>query len=410
MSIDVQQNTALNGICPYFTMFPLEFPYSILSGHGAPGDWVMDPFCGRGTTNYASRMLGLPSIGIDSSPVAVALSQAKLANTSPSAIVRAARQVLDEVTAPAEVPMGECWKWACDKDVLHTICRLREGLRRDCRSAARKALRAVLMGALHGPQPKSRPSYLSNQSPRTYAPKPRYAVRFWRSRGLIPPQVDVLEIVTARAHRYYGGEVRTAVGQVVHGDSREQSTYARLGTAAKTRWVITSPPYYGLRTYIPDQWLRWWYLGGPPTVDYSSAGQVSHGSPEQFAEQLRHVWRNVGGICAPGAELVVRFGAINDRRVDSLAILMHSLEGSGWVVDRCEPAGAASTGRRQAVHFARRKTGALEEHDVWAQWDGRVRPHAEPRSAGEPSSQADDAGTICQAGWISRQPCSRSVT
>src|SRR2546421_9692688 len=108
-------------------MFPVEFPFSILSKYASKADWVLDPFCGRGTTNYASRMLGLPSIGIDSSPVAVALSQAKLANTSPSAIVRAARQVLDEVTAPAEVPMGEFWEWAFDKDVLHTICRLREG-------------------------------------------------------------------------------------------------------------------------------------------------------------------------------------------------------------------------------------------------------------------------------------------
>src|SRR5438105_2710002 len=133
MGREVQQSTALNGICPYFTMFPLEFPYSILSGHGAPEDWVMDPFCGRGTTNYASRMLGLPSIGIDSSPVAVALSQAKLANTSPSAIVRAARQLLDDVVTPTEVPVGDFWEWAFDRDVLHTVCRLREGLRRDCR-------------------------------------------------------------------------------------------------------------------------------------------------------------------------------------------------------------------------------------------------------------------------------------
>jgi DNA modification methylase len=62
----------------------------------------MDPFCGRGTTNYASRIVGLPSIGIDSSPVAVALSQAKLGNTLPSAIVRAACRILDEVTTPTD--------------------------------------------------------------------------------------------------------------------------------------------------------------------------------------------------------------------------------------------------------------------------------------------------------------------
>src|SRR2546430_11611038 len=87
---------ALNGICPYFTMFPLDFPYAILRRRAVPGQWVIDPFCGRGTTNYASRVLGLPSIGIDSSPVAVALLQAKIANGSPPENIQAARQTLDE--------------------------------------------------------------------------------------------------------------------------------------------------------------------------------------------------------------------------------------------------------------------------------------------------------------------------
>src|SRR5215211_4346599 len=80
------ENTSLNAICAYFTMFPLEFPYKILSAHAQSNQWVLDPFCGRGTTNYASRLLGLSTIGIDSHPLAVALSQAKLATTNTPAI------------------------------------------------------------------------------------------------------------------------------------------------------------------------------------------------------------------------------------------------------------------------------------------------------------------------------------
>ncbi len=70
---------ALNAVCPYYTMFPLDFPLRTLAGRARKGDWVADPFCGRGTTNFAARLLGLPSVGVDSSPVAVALTQAKLA-------------------------------------------------------------------------------------------------------------------------------------------------------------------------------------------------------------------------------------------------------------------------------------------------------------------------------------------
>ena len=364
------RNTALNGLCPYFTMFPLDFPHSVLSRHAQPGDWVLDPFCGRGTTNYASRLVGLPSVGIDSSQVAVAVTQAKLANTSPELIARAARRLLDEVVEPHDVPTGEFWEWAFHRDVLHTVCRLREGLMRECRSDTRKALRALLMGALHGPRPKSRPTYLSNQSQRTYAPKPRYAVKFWRDRDLTPSPVDVLGLIDERALRYFGGECTAAVGRAIQGDSRISRSYARI-RERRFKWVITSPPYYGMRTYVSDQWLRAWFVGGPPTVDYTEHGQIAHPSPDRFAAQLALVWRNTGAVCIPGARMVVRFGGIHDRMADPLDILRMSLKDTGWKIDACEPAGSADNGRRQALHFANCKYGTREEHDVWATWQGK---------------------------------------
>jgi site-specific DNA-methyltransferase (adenine-specific) len=43
-----------------------------------PGDLVLDPFCGSGTTLVAAQILERRSIGIDSSPEAVALTQSRL--------------------------------------------------------------------------------------------------------------------------------------------------------------------------------------------------------------------------------------------------------------------------------------------------------------------------------------------
>lgn len=359
----------LNAICPYFTMFPLEFPLGVL-GDARPGQWVMDPFCGRGTTNYAARSLGLPSIGVDSSPVAVALTQAKLANTSPRAIVAAARRILDETPEPHEVPGGEFWQWAFHGDVLRTLCRLREGLLRNCRSDARKALRAVLLGALHGPRRKSRPSHFSNQSQRTYAPKPRYAVGYWKKHGLTPQPVDVLEVVGERAERYFATEKKAATGKAIRGDSRSKSLFWQAVGEREIDWIITSPPYYGLRTYVPDQWLRYWFLGGPPEVEYSAASQLLHSSPETFASELRSVWQNVGAVCAPGARLVIRFGGINDRKADPLSIIKASLDGSGFDLRSVESAGSAANGQRQALHFSRSSVQAREEYDLRAIWSG----------------------------------------
>lgn len=362
MSVTI--DARLNAICPYFTMFPLEFPLRVLQNRASPTDLVLDPFAGRGTTNYAARLLGLRSVGIDSSPVAVALTEAKLANTTPGGVVRAAMHILDGEVAPAKTPQGDFWDLAFHAEVLSALCTLRQGLLRDCRSDARKALRGLLLGALHGPRTKGAASHLSNQCTRTYSPKPGYAVRYWRAHRLTPPRVDVIDVVRTRAQRYYGAQ-RQAHGVAIAGDSRDAATYSRFPNA-RARWIITSPPYYGMRTYVPDQWLRNWFVGGPSVVEYTTTGQLDHRSPAAFSEELRRVWENVAAVSTRDACLVIRFGGIGDRGADSVDILKASLDKSPWKLETLKPAGSADLGKRQSELFAGSRRAARTEHDAWA--------------------------------------------
>ncbi len=173
--------TALNGICPYFTMFPLDFPLNILKRRARTGDVVLDPFCGRGTTNFAARLVGLRSLGVDSSPVAAAITASKLVKASVEEILDEACGILTEREArhirPANFGNGRftrpCWTHYVD-------CGSVPGGLHD-RRTHRPARHCP--GALHGPKQKTFPSYFSNQCPRTYAPKPAYATRFWRERA-----------------------------------------------------------------------------------------------------------------------------------------------------------------------------------------------------------------------------------
>src|SRR5262249_53047559 len=133
-------------------------------------------------------------------------------------------------------------------------------------------------------------------------------------------------------------------------------------------WVITSPPYYGMRTYVPDQWLRWWFLGGPSRVDYEpKKGHFTHSSPAEFIRQLRQVWSNTASACVRGARLVCRFGSIRDRSADGASLLKASLAETAWRVVTIRDAGSASDGKRQAAQFGERITGdSLRESDVYA--------------------------------------------
>lgn len=355
--------TALNAICPYYTMFPLSFPVARLQDAGG-GDAVLDPFCGRGTTLFAARLAGIHAVGIDSNPVAVTISRAKLSAATEAAIVALATKILRQ-SDPDEAPEGEFWSCAYAPRTLDAVLRLRAGLR-GRRGAAPEALRAIVLGALHGPLSKSKASYFSNQMPRTFASKPAYSVRYWAARNMAPPEVDVLTVIRDRAARYFGAPSPHYGGQVLCGDAREIRLPRR-----RFSHVITSPPYFGMRSYVPDQWIRDWFIGGPPAPKYVQPGQLGYeGNSDagKFATELGRVWTNIAPACRAEAQMVIRFGAIRSRPCNPVDIIRSSIEGAdaGWRIDSILAAGDAHHGRRQAdlMGVRGKGAGAVVEYDI----------------------------------------------
>lgn len=340
---------SLNAVCPYFTMFPLSFPLQALR-RASPRAVVLDPFCGRGTSNYAARYLGLRSYGIDTSPVAVAIAKAKLADATHDEVMQLAREILAD-TLDYDVPRGEFWRRAYAPGTLDQICRLRAGLR-SRRSDAAALLRGIVLGCLHGPMAKdsTQSGYFSNQMPRTFASKPAYSVRYWRDNQLRAPKIDVLMPIERRLQRIAVEKIpkRKHRGRVTRGDSTYARSYAEVPD--NVSYVVTSPPYYGLVTYVQDQWLRNWFVGGPEEIDYGRGEQLSHESPEDFADALGKVWNHCGDRLKRDGRMVVRFGSIRSRDHAPLEILRNSLKSSkhDWRILRSVDVGTADAGKRQA--------------------------------------------------------------
>ena len=367
MLTDGRRGARLNALCPYYTMFPLSFPQRHLKPATA-GGWVLDPFCGRGTTNLAARVKGLGSIGVDVSTVAAAIARAKFAYASPAEVSSVCDRILRS-RPPATAPTGEFWELCYHPKTLADLARLRDALLEDCRGDARILLRAVLLGILHGPENPQTPTYLSNQMPRTYATKPASAVNFWRQRAKRPRYVEVASAVRRRAEYSLQRMPTPVPGEVVQADSRGMN-FASLGKPF--RWVITSPPYFQMNTYVPDQWLRAWFVGGPATVDYSSNHQLGMGTPDVFTDSLAAVWKGVAEACVPGAHLHVRLGSLPSNPSDPRGILRTSIARSEapWRIRSLRRAGDAGMGKRQATQFGRKLGRAVEEFDLHATLDG----------------------------------------
>lgn len=357
---------SLNAVCPYYTMFPIHYPLALLRAYGRTRVRVLDPFCGRGTTVFAARLLGHEGFGIDASPVAVAIAKAKIAESKSAAVLDLADELLGQ-TERVNPPRGDFWDWAYARDTLRDICRLRTGLLH-ARSDAADLLRAICLGALHGPASKdpAKSGYFSNQMPRTFASKPAYSVRFWKKNGLRPRSIDVRGVIERRIARLQLQTMPQSMGQpeIRQGDSTTARPYQVIPRGIDL--VISSPPYYGMRNYVADQWLRNWFIGGPPSVPYRNEKQLSHRSPDEFAISLANVWNRVGDVLKKNGRMHIRFGAIPSRHRDACDIMLMSLGCSrhNWWVRSIQSADSAESGKRQAGQMGKRvKSAAVEEVD-----------------------------------------------
>lgn len=345
-------------------MFPLEYPLGVLKAHKEKFPVVMDPFCGRGTTLFAARKLGLTARGIDSSPIAVAVARAKLAVVDVERVLKLARVFIDRYSR-AHVPDSEFFQLAYAPTVLRAVCAIRQGLLNVSRDTDDTVvLRAAMLGCLHGPLNKSRDnlSYFSNQMPRTFAAKPDYSVRYWAAKQLRAPTVDVIEILRKKLARLDENQLpkTAALAYARYGDSRLAASLPQSSRDFSV--VVTSPPYYGMKTYVEDQWLRNWFLGGPDYVEYGNDFQLEHAGTDVFAKSLGQVWRNMARTRASGLDMYIRFGIIPSCKVDAKALIQASLEESSvaWEVVRVRPAKTASSGKRQADHMAADSSAAVE--------------------------------------------------
>ncbi len=79
---DVWDVAAINNMAKERTGYPTQKPLALLerlvAAHTLPGDLVLDPFCGSGTTLVAAQRLGRRALGIDQSAEALRISRERL--------------------------------------------------------------------------------------------------------------------------------------------------------------------------------------------------------------------------------------------------------------------------------------------------------------------------------------------
>ena len=218
-------------MCSYLASFPAALTHAFIARYSRPGDVVLDPFSGRGTTPLQACAEGRIGVGNDLNPFAHLLTAAKVAPpTRAQAATRLAQLRLawnagfgragwrsgpgsraDPGDPDALVPPAGSGRPATDgaepvpvevalafhPRTLGQLLFVRTALRLDDRTD--RFLAAAVTGILHG---KSA-SYLSELMPNTFSMAPRYVRDFAARTEFASPERDVFDGLAKKLDRLF---------------------------------------------------------------------------------------------------------------------------------------------------------------------------------------------------------------
>jgi site-specific DNA-methyltransferase (adenine-specific) len=331
-------------MCSYLASFPAALAHAFIGRYSRPGDVVLDPFSGRGTTPLQACAEGRVGIGNDLNPFAHLLTAAKVDPASPAeAMTRLAalrlawnadssgwlelaeRAIRRPAHPSSRVPAAGSGREPGARDeslpdevalafhprTLAQLLFVRSSLR--LADATDRFLAAAITGILHG---KSA-SYLSELMPNTFSMAPRYVREFAARTDFHSPERDVFDCVGLKLGRLYRQPLPPARGIALLGDARDVAPRARAalreaGRPDRARLVVTSPPYLRVVKYGYYNWLRTWFLGFDARLIDATLDDAHHREP--YLVFMRDVLAGLRPVLTDDAVVVLVIGDVETDR------------------------------------------------------------------------------------------------
>jgi hypothetical protein len=335
-------------MCSYLASFPAALTHAFIARYSRPGDVVLDPFSGRGTTPLQACAEGRVGVGNDLNPFAHLLTAAKVEPASRAAAttrlsglrlawngqaadwLALGTAVASDPTAGVLVPAAGSGALTAEGTetvpvevaiafhprTLAQLLFVRTTLRLDDRTD--RFLAAALTGILHG---KSA-SYLSELMPNTFSMAPRYVREFAARTGFASPDRDVFEGLSKKLDRLFREPPPSTEGVALLGDAREVAPSARAalrarGLPERARLIVTSPPYLRVVKYGYYNWLRTWFLGFDARAIDATLDDAHHREP--YLLFLRDVLAGLRPVLADDAVVVLVIGDVETDRGRSIS-------------------------------------------------------------------------------------------
>jgi hypothetical protein len=315
-------------MCSYMAMFPPTLPHYFVTWLTDVGDVVYDPFSGRGTTVLEACLLGRIGLGSDASPLAWVLSSAKAQPPGARVLSRRIEELRSGYRRPGTASVEDHIRLLFSQKTLEQLVWLQRELQMT--RQVDRYLMAALLGVLHAnARSDGTPRGLSVAMPNTFSMAPGYVSRYVRKHRLVPPEVDVFDVIERRLTALGSIDEAFSSGRAWQQDAQKLIRWPAAFDKAKL--VFSSPPYLQVMKYGKLNWLRLWMLGQePPSVDAKLFASASLSRYLLFMQgalkSLRPRVKSNGYVCLVIGDVRRGEEQLNLAR----EVARHSLEGTGF--------------------------------------------------------------------------------
>ncbi len=295
----------------YRACFKPQLPRFFVSLLTKPGDFVYDPFCGRGTTLIESALLGRNVIGNDINPLSRIIVLPRLEIPEICEISETLQKIPMNPKACADIDLSMFFHPRTEAEIVSIKDYLSVRARAGEEDKVDRWIRMVATNRLTGHSPGFFSVYTL---PPNQAVTPERQTAINKQRGQIPQYRDTRTLIMKKSQSLLSRVSRSELKRLreAASEARVSSTHAsetqHLIQGENVSLVVTSPPFLNVVQYSSDNWLRCWL--NDIDIELVEKQLTSLSSLKGWSLEMFRVLSELSRILIPGGYVAFEVGEI----------------------------------------------------------------------------------------------------
>ena len=314
----------------YRACFKPQLPSYFIKRFTAIGDWVYDPFSGRGTTAIEAALQGRCVVANDVNPLSAILAKPRLNVPTFSEISDRLSRIEFDLSLHADIDLSMFYEKKTEAEITSLKKYLSEKKESGTEDAADEWIRMVATNRLTGHSPGFFSVYTF---PPNQAVSPESQIKINNLRGQSPTYKDTKAIILKKSRQLLKG-----LSQTDQEFLKKAALSAKFitGSADKTSSIedesvsltVTSPPFLDIVQYAEDNWLRCWFNSLDTNV-ISKTITMSK-TVDGWSSTMQKVFTELFRITKPGGIVAFEVGEIRNGKIKLEESVVPIAVGSGF--------------------------------------------------------------------------------